>query len=90
MNALSVMSGLFTISNFKKYGQLNGLTNEDYLAWVGSIAALLMSNKWVWSLGTDHFSYKAVYTLQLSLQIALDFTMPLVAKHKVLFAIWVA
>ena len=65
MNALSVLTGLFCISGFKKYAQLSGLTDEDYLAWVGSIAALCNCFKFVWSTATDYFSYKAVYSVVL-------------------------
>ena len=65
MNMLSVISGFFAVNNFKKYGQLNGLTNENYLAWLGSIAAVCNSIRFIWSMATDHFSYKVVYAVLL-------------------------
>ena len=65
MNMLSVISGFFAVNNFKKYGQMNGITNENYLAWVGSIAAVFNSSRFVWSTATDYFPYKLVYGILL-------------------------
>ena len=65
MNMLSVISGFFAVNNFKKYGQKNGIDNENYLAWLGSIAAIFNSSRFVWSLATDYFSYKLVYGILL-------------------------
>ena len=90
MNTLSVFTGFFAVNNFKQYGIKNGLTNESYLAWVGSVAAVMNSIRFVWSFATDHFSYKTVYSVMLVMQIVLDFTIPLVAENDVFFAIWVA
>ena len=87
---LSVISGFFVVNNFKKYGQLNGLTNEKYLAWLGSVAAIFNAIRFVWSLATDHFSYRVVYGVLLTIQIVLDFTIPLIAENAGLYAIWVS
>ena len=65
MNILSVITGFFTVNNFKKFGQLNGLEDENYLAWVGSAAAFFNSIRFVWSFATDFLSYKMVYTVML-------------------------
>jgi len=67
MNTLSVITGFFVVNNFKKYAQLSGLTNEDYLAWVGSIAAVFNAIRFLWSFATDYCSYKVVYSVLLSL-----------------------
>lgn len=90
MNILSIATGFFTINNFKKFGMLNGLTNENYLAWVGSVGAVMNSMRFVWSALTDKFSYRTIYTILLVMQIALDFTMPLIDKSAALFALWVS
>ena len=90
MNTLSVISGFFAVNNFKKYGQLNGLTNENYLAWLGSAAAVCNSIRFIWSYATDHFSYKVVFGVLLVMQIILDFTIPLVAESSGLYAIWIS
>ena len=90
MNTLSVISGFFAVNNFKKYGQLNGLTNENYLAWLGSVAAVCNSIRFIWSMATDYFSYKVVYGIMLVMQIVLDFTVPLVAENAALYAIWIS
>ena len=65
MNFLSVATGFFAVNNFKNYGIENGLTNENYLAWLGSAAAVCNSIRFVWSLATDYFSYKVVYGVML-------------------------
>lgn len=65
MNFLSVASGFFAVNNFKNYGIKNGLDDENYLAWLGSAAAVCNSIRFVWSLATDHFSYKVVYGVML-------------------------
>ena len=65
MNTLSVVMGFFAVNNFKTYGQKNGLTNENYLAALGSIAAVCNSIRFVWSLMTDYLPYKTVYAILL-------------------------
>ena len=67
MNCLSVSSGFFAVNVFKKYGQLNGLTNEDYLAWLGSIAAICNASRFIWSTMTDYYSYKLIYGILVSI-----------------------
>lgn len=64
--------------------------NENYLAWVGSAASISNSFPFIWSLGTDHFPYKLVYSILLVLQITLVFTIPLVDESDVLFPVWVS
>lgn len=90
MNLLSVIPGFFTVSNFKHFAQLNDIKNETYLAWVGSAAAVFNAIRFIWSLATDYFSYKSVYTVLLLMQIVLCFTMVLVDDSPALFAIWVS
>ena len=65
MNTLSVISGFFAVNNFKVYGIINGLNDENYLSVLGSVGAVFNSIRFVWSLGTDHFSYKTVYGILL-------------------------
>ena len=81
MNFLSIASGYFAVNNFKKYGQLNGITNENFLAIVGSIAAVCNSIRFVWSFMTDYLSYKLVYAILLIMQIVLNFTIPLISSN---------
>ena len=90
MNTLSVITGFFAVNNFKPYGQKNGLTNENYLAWLGSIAAVCNSIRFVWSLMTDYLPYKTVYAILLCIQIVAAFTIPLVSDDAFLFAIWIS
>mmetsp|Transcript_31553 Transcript_31553/g.41789 ORF Transcript_31553/g.41789 Transcript_31553/m.41789 type:complete len:330 (+) Transcript_31553:296-1285(+) len=78
MNMLSVITGFFTVNNFKQFAILNDIKDESYLAWVGSAAAIFNSIRFIWSLATDHFSYKLIYGIMLTMQIVLCFTMQLV------------
>ena len=79
MNTMSVMTGFFAVNNFKTYGLANGLTNDDYLAVLGSVAAICNSIRFFWSWATDYIPYKIVYAFMLCLQISLNFTIKLVA-----------
>lgn len=63
MNTMSLISGIFAVNNFKSYGQANDITDEKFLAWVGSVAAIMNSIRFVWSAATDHFTYKSVYAI---------------------------
>ena len=89
MNMFSIITGFFAVNNFKIYGQKNGLTDENYLAILGSFAAFCNAIRFLWSYATDFYSYKLVYGILLVLQIVIDFTVPLVASNKFLYAIWI-
>ena len=89
MNTMSIMTGFFAVNNFKTYGQANGLTNDDYLAVLGSIAAVCNSIRFLWSWATDYIPYKVVYAFLLCGQITLSFTIKLVAKSQVFYTIWI-
>ena len=90
MNTLSLITGIFAINNFKLYGQKNGLTNENYLAWVGSVAAVCNAIRFIWSTATDYVPYKSVYAVLLCIQIVLNFTIPFVSKDNILYALWIS
>ena len=90
MNMMSVMTGFFAVNNFKTYGQASGLTNDNYLAVLGSVAAVCNSIRFFWSWATDYLPYKTVYAFMLCLQISLNFTVKLVAKNQALYAIWIS
>ena len=76
MNTCSICSGFFAVNNFKNYGLKVGLTDENYLAWLGSVAAIFNAIRFCWSFMTDYFSYKSVYGVLLVMQIVLDLTVP--------------
>ena len=90
MNIFSVLSGLFAINNFKGYGIQRGITNDDYFALLGSFASVAGCLRFAWSSLTDHYSYKTVYGILCLTQVALDFTVPLVAEKSWLYAIWIS
>ena len=81
MNAMSIMTGFFAVNNYKTYGQANGLTNDDFLAILGSIAAVCNSIRFLWSWTTDYIPYRVVYAVLLCIQITTNFTIKLVAKN---------
>ena len=90
MNAMSIMTGFFAVNNFKTYGQANGLDNDSYLAIVGSAAAVCNSSRFIWSWATDYLPYRIVYSVLLLLQIFANFTIKMVAKNEVLYAVWIS
>ena len=51
------------------------LSDDGYLTWVGSVAALLNASRFIWSAFLDVYSYKQVYGVLLVLQIFLGSTM---------------
>jgi len=65
MNAMSIITGFFAVNNFKTYGQANGLTDDNYLALLGSAAAICNSIRFLWSWATDYLPYKIVYGFML-------------------------
>ena len=67
MSMCSVMTGYFTVANYKTYGQLNGLIDDNYLAFLGSIAAVCNTIRFIWSSALDCISYKLVYGLLVAL-----------------------
>ena len=89
MNALSFISGYFAVNNFKSYAIQNGLSNETYLAWVGSIASIFNALRFTWSTATDYYSYRVVYAVLLVLQIIFNFTVKLVSHSPGAYAVWV-
>jgi Na+/melibiose symporter-like transporter len=90
MNTMSLVTGVFVVGNFKTYAQINGLVNESYLTWLGSIASVLSAARFIWSTASmDYFSYRTIYAVLLVMQIILCMTMPLVSKNAGLYAIWV-
>jgi len=45
--------------------------------------------RWVWSAMLDHFTYKVVYSVLLTVEIILGITFPFVVQHKWLYAVWI-
>ena len=54
------------------------------------MAAVCNSIRFLWSWATDYLPYKLVYGFLLILQIALNFTIKLVATNRALYTIWIA
>jgi len=65
MNTMSVITGYFAVNNYKAFASLNGITDENYLAVVGSVASFCGAIRFLWSTATDHFSYRLVYGVLL-------------------------
>ena len=76
MAAFSILTGYYSINVFKQFGQtVETLSNDEFLTWVGSVAALFNTARFVWSAFLDHYSYKKVYGVLLLLQIFIGSTM---------------
>ena len=84
------MTGFFTVANYKTYGQANGLNDDNYLAFLGSFAAVCNTIRFLWSSALDSFPYKLVYGLLVAIQMLLAFTIAFVSESRGLYAIWVS
>ena len=83
---MSVVTGIFALSNFKAYAKTNGHDGYDFQV-ILSIAATGCSLCFIWSWATDFLQYKIVYSFLLFLQITSNFSIPFVATEKILYAI---
>jgi hypothetical protein len=60
------------------------------LSVIGAVASICACLRFTWGFLIDHYSYKTVYGILITVQILLAFTFPLVVANKVLFLIWVS
>jgi MFS family permease len=90
MNFCSIFLGLYVVNSYKAYGNINGLNDDKYLSFVGSMAAIMNSCRFVWSGLLDKFTYKTVYGALLAIQIGIGLTMEMVKNNEVLYCVWVA
>ena len=90
MNALSIMTGLFTVTNYKTYAQANGINDDNYFARLGATASVCNSIRFIWSAGLDCAAYKLVYGILLGLQVILTLSMPLVSHSRGAYGLYVS
>jgi hypothetical protein len=90
MNFCSVTLGFYVVNEFKAYGNINGLNDDKYLSFVGSMAAIMNSCRFVWSGLLDKFTYKTVYGALLVIQIGISLTMHMIRQNQILYCIWVS
>ena len=90
MACLSILFGYYSVDVFKSFGQtIDELSDDKYLTWVGSMAALFNACRFIWSACLDHYSYKQVYGALLFLQIILAATMSFAIKSKAFYLSWI-
>ena len=90
MASLSILFGYYSVDVFKTFGQsVPELSDDRYLTWVGSMAALFNAARFIWSACLDHYSYKEVYGVLLLLQIFLAATMSFAIKSKAFYLSWI-
>lgn len=86
---LSGMTGLFAAASFKTIG-IKYSYDDEFLTIVGSIGSIMNGTmRPLWGFFFDKTSFRVVYLVILSLQIALCFTFPSVNKFKPSFLIWI-
>ena len=66
MASFSFFLGSFTVTNYKRYGLENGLS-ESFLTNVGAYGAFFATIRFIWSGLLDIFSYRKVYGVLLCL-----------------------
>ena len=90
MACLSLLFGYYSVDVFKSFGQtVPELSDDKYLTWVGSMAALFNAGRFVWSACLDYYSYQQVYGVLLLLQIFLACTMSFAIKGRVFYLSWI-
>ena len=68
MALLSILFGYYSVDVFKSFGQtIPELSDDKYLTWVGSMAALCNACRFIWSACLDYYSYRQVYGILLLL-----------------------
>ena len=88
MDFLTIFFGAFIIGSYKSYG-LEYIRDEMFLSKIGPIASLCGVFRFIWSFLIDHYAYKTVYGVLITIQIILAFTFPLIVHYKYWFAVWV-
>ena len=89
MNSLSFFTGFFVVNQTKNYGSANGMTDDQFLALIGSLGAIFNSIRFIWSWLLDYYSYKKVYGALLTSQIILNFTIFFVNHNQWLYGVWI-
>ena len=90
MACLSILFGYYSVDVFKSFGQtVEVLSDDRYLTWVGSMAALFNACRFLWSACLDYYSYKQVYGALLVLQIILATTMSFAIKSRAFYLSWI-
>ena len=59
------MPSFFAFVNYKKYGEYNGIENENALAGIGTIGLIFSCLSFTCSFLLDFFSYKNIYAVLL-------------------------
>jgi hypothetical protein len=86
---LTFFAGIFALSQSRNFGILNGITSDQFLAFIASMGAVFAMFRWVWSWAMDHYSFKLIFSLLLALQILLCFTIFFVDKNQWSYALWI-
>ena len=89
ISTLTFFAGIFALSQSRNFGELNGIVNDQFLAFIASFAAVFAMMRWVWSWALDHKSFKLVFGLLLALQIFLCFTIFFIDKWQWSYALWI-
>ena len=88
MDFLTIFFGAFIVGSYKSYG-LTYIRDEMFLARIGPYGSLCGCFRFIWSFLIDHYPYKKIYGILISIQIVLAFTFPLIVHYKHLYAVWV-
>jgi hypothetical protein len=68
MNLLSIFLGLFLASEYKIYWlESDNPPSDNYMATAGTIAIFFNGCRFIWAALLDHYPYKVVYGVLLSI-----------------------
>lgn len=90
MNFFSIFLGLFVVNEYKVFW-LNAKSppGDHFTSSVGSIGSIFNGMRFIWSALLDHFPYKIVYGILLTVEILLGLTYPSIIDNEWLVGIWI-
>lgn len=90
MNFMSIFLGLFIANEYKVFWlTAKNPPKDQFISTVGSIAAIFNGLRFTWSWLLDHYSYRTVYGIMLTLEIIIGCSMPSVVEYEWIYATWI-
>ena len=90
MNFLSIFLGLFIANEYKVYWLNSKYAPSDhFITRVGSLGNFFNGMRFISSALLDHYSYKKVYGILLTVEIIIGFTFPFVVKNDAVYVTWI-
>ena len=90
MNFFSIFLGLFIANEYKVYWIASGYAPGDhFVTRVSSLGNFFNGMRFIWSALLDHYSYKVVYGIMLTIEIVIGFSFPYVVQNTGVYVTWI-